>query len=158
MSIVQQLRDADRYATVAAAELLVLETFARVALPETPARRGDPPSWLIRVRQSLDDRPFDPPATEELAREAGLHPVYVARAFRAWFGCSLASYARLLRLDRAIRLLVETRQPLANIAAMAGFADQSHLTRAVRLRTGLTPRGLRAAQVARVQDFRAALR
>ena len=157
LPIIEQLRDADRYATVATAELLVLETFARVALPAGNSRRGDPPAWLLRIRQALDDAPFHPPSTEDLAREAGLHPVYVARAFRAWFGCSLASYARLLRLDRAIRLIAETPRPLADIAATAGFADQSHLTRAVRLRTGLTPRGLRAAKVSRVQDFRTLL-
>jgi AraC family transcriptional regulator len=155
LPVIEQLRHDLSHATVVAAELLVLEAFARVTLGTATSRRDAPPAWLVRVRQALDDQPFNPPSTDLLAREAGLHPVYVARAFRAWYGCSLATYSRLLRLDGAIRLMLETKEPLVRIAATAGFADQSHLTRAVRHRTGLTPRAVRASKVARVQDFRA---
>jgi AraC family transcriptional regulator len=156
LPFVARLREADGR-TVAGDELLVLEILARAALPEHSARRGAPPAWLTRIRTTLDDQPFDPPSTETLAAEAGRHPVYVARAFRAWYGCSLASYARLLRLDRAIRMTLETAEPMSRIAARAGFADQSHLHRAIRERTGMTPRALRRAKVSRVQDFRSSL-
>ena len=156
LPFVERLRQPDER-TVAGVELLVLEILARAALPEHAARRGTPPAWLARIRAALDDQPFAPPSTESLASEAARHPVYVARAFRAWYGCSLASYARLLRLDRAIRMTTETTEPLSRIAARAGFADQSHLHRAIRQRTGMTPRALRLAKVSRVQDFRTAL-
>jgi AraC family transcriptional regulator len=156
LPFVERLRESSERSG-AGDELLVLEILARAALPENVARRGAPPAWLTRIRAALDDQPFDPPATHMLAAEAGRHPVYVARAFRAWFGCSLASYARLLRLDHAIRMTLETNETLASIAARAGFADQSHLHRAIRRRTGVTPRALRLAKVARVQDFRSTL-
>ena len=158
LPLIEQLCHAAERSSVAAAELLVLEIFARVTRGAAASRGGAPPAWLARVRQALDDEPFNPPTTSTLAREAGLHPVYVARAFRAWYGCSLATYSRLLRLDKAIRLMVETKEPLVRIAATAGFADQSHFTRAVRHRTGLTPRAVRASKVSRVQDFRVAIR
>jgi AraC family transcriptional regulator len=158
LPIIHRLQRELQHATSVAAELLVLETFARVANAHSVTRRGTPPVWLQRVRQALDDRPFDPPSTQLLASEANLHPVYVARAFRAWYGCSLATYSRLLRLDRAIRMMMETDASLAHIAARAGYADQSHLTRAVRARIGTTPRALRRGEVASVQDFRVALR
>ena len=156
LPFVERLRQPDER-TIAGDELLVLEILARAALPDNAARRGTPPSWLVRVRAALDDQPFAPPSTEMLAIDAERHAVYVARAFRAWYGCSLASYARLLRLDRAIRMTIETTEPLSRIAAHTGFADQSHLHRAIRQRTGLTPRALRLAKVSRVQDFRSAL-
>jgi AraC family transcriptional regulator len=38
-----------------------------------------------------------------------------------------------------MRRLVESDDPIAAIALAAGFADQSHLTRALKARTGLTP-------------------
>ena len=158
MPIIHRLQQEVQNATSVFAELLVLETFARVSKAHLLRRCGAPPVWLGRVRQALDDRPFDPPSTEVLAYETNLHPVYVARAFRAWYGCSLATYSRLLRLDRAIRMIMETDASLAHIAAVAGYADQSHLTRVVRAHTGVTPRALRHTQVARVQDFRSALR
>lgn len=152
---VQVLRQHNR--TIAGDELLVLEILARAALPETRLRGGIAPSWLTRARAALDDQPFNPPSTATIADEANRNPIYVARAFRAWYGCSPATYARLLRLDRAIRMTIETTEPLATIAAIAGFSDQSHLHRAIRERTGMTPRALRMSKVSHVQDFRSAL-
>jgi AraC-like DNA-binding protein len=38
---------------------------------------------------------------------------------------------------------VRWTEPLADVALMAGFADQSHMTRALRRSTGTTPAGLR---------------
>lgn len=44
---------------------------------------------------------------------------------------------RILRMQRAIRLAYA--QPLAAVAAAAGYADQAHMTRELRALTGLTP-------------------
>ncbi len=44
-----------------------------------------------------------------------------------------------MRVDRARELLVAGRDTLADIAAQTGFADQSHLTRHMRRRFGVTP-------------------
>jgi AraC family transcriptional regulator len=65
----------------------------------------------------------------DLARRIGLHPIYVARAFRARFGCAVGEYARYLRVERARRLLHHTPLALSDIAARAGYSDQSHMTR-----------------------------
>jgi len=40
--------------------------------------------------------------------------------------------------------LRSTDEPIAEIAALAGFCDQSHLNRALRLLTGRTPVQIRA--------------
>jgi AraC family transcriptional regulator len=39
--------------------------------------------------------------------------------------------------------LLQTPLPLRDVAALAEFADQSHLTRIVRAHSGLTPTALR---------------
>jgi AraC family transcriptional regulator len=52
-------------------------------------------------------------------------------------------YRREARVQHALRLMAETQAPLAAVAAQAGFADQSHLGRAVRAATGRTPDQLR---------------
>ena len=133
-------------------ELQVLEILARLANPSTLRGGGRAPGWLVRVRDALHGASDHPPTTAQLAAEAGLHPVYVARAFRRWYGCSLATYARRLRLEGARRLLFQSDASLARIATIAGFSDQSHLTRAVRRGLGITPAQLRR-QVASVQDL-----
>ena len=47
------------------------------------------------------------------------------------------------RIERARTLIGDTNQPLADIAAAAGFATQSHLTTAFRRATGFTPAAYR---------------
>jgi AraC family transcriptional regulator len=120
-----------------AAEALVLELLAelhRTAEP-APERRN---LWLLRARDLLHDEP-GPATLGSLAQRIGMHPVYIARAFRGRYGCSVGEYARHLRVERARRLLHHTRQSLAEIALQAGYSDQSHLTRDFRRAFGLSP-------------------
>jgi AraC family transcriptional regulator len=49
-----------------------------------------------------------------------------------------------MRVQRAQDLLTGTRLPISDIAELAGFADQSHLTAAFRAETGTTPAQFRA--------------
>ena len=120
------------------AELYGLE-FLVAVLHGANGRRGMRPAWLDRIRDALHASPAAPPSTTQLAAETGLHPVYVARVFRAWFGCSIADYARRLRAEHARGLICDTTTPLATVAALCGFADQAHLTRSLRSLTGLPP-------------------
>ena len=98
--------------------------------------------WLERVRQLLHDE-SNPPTLREIARIVDLHPVYIARAFRARFGCSMGEYARALRAQRAQALLTSTELGVSDISHRAGYSDQSHLARDIRRRMGVTPSALR---------------
>ena len=73
-----------------------------------------------------------------------MHPAHLARRFRARFGESVGSYARNARLDWAAARL-RSDAPLARIACEAGFADQSHFTRAFGRRFGVAPGRYRTA-------------
>jgi AraC family transcriptional regulator len=116
--------------TPLAVEGLVYELLAELA--RTPIPRAEPRNrWLTRARDLLHDEP-GPQSLGELAHRIGLHPIYVARAFRARFGCAVGEYVRCLRAERARRLLHHTRLPLSEIAARAGYSDQSHMTRDFR--------------------------
>ena len=61
---------------------------------------------------------------------------------------SVGEYRRRRRLDYARRKLADPRLSLAEVAIDAGFADQSHLTRAFRRVTGVTPGQYRASMAA----------
>jgi AraC family transcriptional regulator len=84
-----------------------------------------------------------PLSIRAIAVRLGVHPVHLAHAYRRHHGQSPTESRRQARLRRAARLLVETRWPLAAIAAECGFADQAHMTRTLRRVLGQTPRGLR---------------
>lgn len=96
------------------------------------------PVWLKRVLELLMSTP-QPLRIWELAKEAGVHPVHLARVFRRYHGCTVGDYVRLVRIQQAQQDLLETNEPIAEIAIKNGFADQSHFTRSFKQVTGRTP-------------------
>jgi AraC family transcriptional regulator len=100
--------------------------------------RHDPPAWLARVREEIDDVGGGV-RVRDVAARAGVHPVYLARQFRRYFGSSVVSYLQRRRMTRAADLIASSSLPLSMVAFQAGFADQSHLNRSFRAGTGFTP-------------------
>ena len=75
----------------------------------------------------------------------GLHPASVSRGFRKAYGVSPKRFRVERIASSAARRVLQTRDPLSEIAAACGFADQAHMTRAICAIFGVTPGGLRAA-------------
>jgi AraC-like DNA-binding protein len=83
-------------------------------------------------------------AIGDLARDLGASRFQLIRAYKRAFGLTPEDFRRQLRIERA-RSLLSGRQGLAAIAASAGFADQSHMTREFRRLVGVTPGRYRRA-------------
>lgn len=113
--------------------------FLRLALVWREKRR---PQWLERVQHALGSDPSLRAA--DLARSTGLHPVYLAEVYRAAVGEGLAETAQRRRVENAVGLLRSTEAPGADIAAAAGFFDQSHMIRCFKKLLGRTPSDVRA--------------
>jgi AraC family transcriptional regulator len=125
-----------------AAEALGLEALCLElvgALAGDPAGDRRPPRWLVSARELLHDRARDELTMAEIAREVGVHPVYLARMFRRFFGCTPAEYVRRCRVERAAMLVRGSVQPLSEIAHACGFVDQSHFTRAFARTFAISP-------------------
>jgi len=125
-----------------AAEAAVLEMLVVLARMDLDGMRRPPP-WLLRAQELVHARFKDSLQAAELAREVGVHPAHLARAFRLHFKVSLGSYVRRLRLEWAAAQLARSGDSLAAVALAAGFADQSHFTRAFKRYSGLTPNAYR---------------
>lgn len=112
-----------------------------------------PPQWLQGIAERLCDEHAEPPQVQQLAAEAGVHPVYLARIFRQFYGCSIKDYLHQFRVRQAVHALASTDTPLVHVALDQGFADQSHLNRLFKREMGLSPGQFRKlAQVSFVQD------
>jgi len=126
----------------------VMELLA--ALTEFSAAEKTAPPWLGRVKERMRDEFAENIRMGDLANEAGVHPVHLARVFRAVERQTPGDYLQRVRTRAACRLLRDPEYPLAWIATECGFADQSHFTRIFRKLTSTTPAKFRGTILARV--------
>ncbi len=78
-----------------------------------------------------------------LADRVGCSRKHLIEQFRAQVGVPPKTLARILRFDRARRLL-EAGRPAADVALACGYYDQAHLIREFRALAGATPGRLAA--------------
>lgn len=88
-------------------------------------------------------RPHGPERVAAVARELGLSERQLERRFRARVGVTPKLFASLARFQRAVTLAQGT-STLAQVAAAAGYFDQSHLSRDFRRFGGSAPVRLRS--------------
>lgn len=108
---------------------------AATAQPFPSVKRGD---RLQRAIDSLRDAPAEPWGLNDLAQLARMSPWQTLRAIRQRTGLTPHALQTSLRLEQARRWLLQG-MPLAEAAAAAGFADQSHFTRMFKRHTAQTP-------------------
>lgn len=130
-----------------AIEGLACELLAAAARRRERATRR--PAWLARVEELLHVESHGRMGLAHLAREAGVHPMHLARVFRQQHGMSMGAFARRRKIEAACAALARPGASLAEIACALGFSDQSHFTRTFRSATGLTPGRFRAAALGR---------
>jgi AraC family transcriptional regulator len=140
--VYQEFRRMDDAAPLAIEGLLLelLAVLSRRRSEDLP--EGSAP-WVGEARDLLHADITSRPTLAELAEAVGVHPVTLARTFRRTFGCTVGEYLRRLRIERAAEQLVSGELPLAEIALVAGFADQSHFSNVFRRHTGMSPSAFR---------------
>jgi AraC family transcriptional regulator len=130
----------DSYITVEAVAFELAGILERAFAPEQ-----QPPRWLREVVALLHERFCERPSLQEIAAAVGVHPVHLARTFRAVLHCTVGDYLRYLRVAFARRKLSEGSMPIVEIAHRSGFSDQSHFDRVFKRQTGMTPSQFRSA-------------
>jgi AraC family transcriptional regulator len=99
---------------------------------------------LQRLRDYIMAHLDEPIEVAALAGIAGRSEFHFTRVFTRSVGITPHRYVVHQRLQRAVELLRDGRSGLAEIAALTGFADQSHLSRWVRRVHGVSPTQLTA--------------
>src|SRR3954471_19751108 len=114
---------------------------ARLAEARAPAPEVEP-AWS-RLLGTHGAAPV-----EGLAEEVGWSRRYLLARFREHTGLPPKVFARILRFQRAAKLLADPHGPsLAEIALDCGYYDQAHLNRDFRAFAGRTPLELMAARL-----------
>jgi AraC-like DNA-binding protein len=123
-----------------ASETALLELIAHLGRHATSAprsKRGTTPG-IRRARERIDADPAAPVTLTALARELGVSRYQLIRAFSRELGLTPHAYVVQKRIALARRLIRGGRS-LADVAAAAGFYDQSHMTRCFARQFGVTP-------------------
>lgn len=100
------------------------------------------PLWIDAVQARLD--PVNPVRTSEIACKLDLSPAWMAESYRAAIGEGIGETVRRRRVERAVHLLRSTDDRQAEVAAAAGFCDQSNMIHACRAVLGRTPGDIRS--------------
>jgi len=109
-------------------------------LPVEPRTRGGLASWQERIaKEILFARMRDPPTVDELGQACGVSARHFIRAFRQSTGLTPHQWLMQERVLNAKNLLEHSDRTLAEISAMCGYANQSHLCRAFLRCFGQSP-------------------
>jgi AraC-like DNA-binding protein len=108
-----------------------------------PSTSGPSPC-VAKALQRLDAVPDTSVSLAELAALSGVSRFQLLRGFAREIGITPHAYLVQRRVRLARRLLADGQTP-AEAALQAGFADQSHMTRAFVRQLGITPGRFRAA-------------
>jgi AraC family transcriptional regulator len=132
---------------------LAIESIALGVLAEASRRfvrdaERPTPAWLQQARVLVEARFAEPLSLAGVAARVGVHPVHLARMFRRVYRTTFSGYVRQLRIEFARRELAGSAA-LSDIAAAAGFCDQSHFSRSFKQYTGFTPAEYRLGLSAR---------
>jgi AraC family transcriptional regulator len=106
------------------------------------------PDWLDRILDKLAAEFNQRLTLDDLSHEAGVHPVHLSRVFRKCHGVGIGEHVNGLRIRAACEKMLIREFSLADISLDAGYADQSHFTRAFKRATGMTPALFRARTLA----------
>jgi AraC family transcriptional regulator len=102
-----------------------------------------PRGRLRAVVEYIEEHLDGSPSLEQMAATAHLSVYHFARQFRAATGLPPHQYVISRRVERAKQLLQEGDLSLAEVAAAAGFADQSKLSHTFKRVVGVSPRQFR---------------
>lgn len=135
----------------------LLDTLFTYAVREIAAERGQVGrGWSHavhhpQVRRALTlmhERMAHPWTLDDLAQQAGLSRTALAERFRDTMGDTPLNHLRILRMQRAMRLLAETEHKLEAVAAEVGYQDAFSFSKVFKRTVGVSPKTFRERDAA----------
>jgi AraC family transcriptional regulator len=135
-----------RLAAESLANVLAVDLIRHLLAPRQPERARDgalPRARLRAVVEYIEEHLAASPTLGQMAAVAQLSPYHFARQFKSAIGLPPHQFVIMRRVERAKLLLQGGDLPLAEVAAHAGFSDQSVFCLHFKRLVGVTPRQFR---------------
>ena len=116
-----------------------LANWAPLLLDALALQEVRPSSRLLVALGKIEAQPGQPWNTESMARTACMSVSSLHRVFREELHTTPLAWLTDMRLRWVCRQLAATDLPIAQLATLAGYADQSALTHAMRRAMDITP-------------------
>jgi AraC family transcriptional regulator len=117
---------------------MAFELMEPFTLRRFPAEDGSP-KWLKRAEDRMLNDFRKPIGLATLAKDAGVHPMHLARVFRRRHGRSVTDHLQRLRAQAAVDQIL-AGDSIGSAALDAGFADHSHFSRTLKAHFGYSPK------------------
>jgi AraC-like DNA-binding protein len=114
------------------------------AAAQPSSRVPAPPAWhLLRARDLIDARYYEPLDVAALARSAHASQAHFARSFKRAFGETPHQYLLTRRMERAKHLLRESGMSVTEVSLEVGFRSLGSFSATFKRIVGTTPREFR---------------
>ena len=126
-------------------ELLCARLRQALAQRHTPANdqnadgKAQENDLVEQIRQYVEENIHTELTREQLGREFFMNPDYIARLFRKQADQSLNDYIRNRRIERAKKLLKETKLPISIICGKVGYSYNTYFFHTFKQVTGMSP-------------------
>jgi AraC-like DNA-binding protein len=95
------------------------------------------------VYQHIINSPETTVSVSELSYHLNISPHYLSTIFKKEIGITIPQFKILIKVNRAMQLIMTTNLSLATIANTLNFSDQAHLTREFKKRVRVAPSKLK---------------
>jgi AraC family transcriptional regulator len=128
------------HGTIAQAASLLRKQINSQVAEGNSDERGRLIAWQARkVRDYIDSHITGPILVSDLCALVRLSEAHFSRSFKRAFGQSPHAFVIRRRLEFAAQFMLQTDEPLCDIALRCGFADQAHFSKHFRHANGLNP-------------------
>lgn len=108
-----------------------------------PGRTSSFPAAVSQFLESVFSPGRLPGTIASYAAEIGISENYLSRLIKQSTGRSVGAWIDIVRIQRAKRMLSDTKFPVIDVAANVGIEDQSYFSRLFKKETGMTPSAFR---------------
>ena len=104
---------------------------------------GTPSDIVARARVYMDAHYMEKLSAEQIAEASRVSPSHLFRLFRKETGLTPYAYLTNVRMEHAMKILLNTSYTVEEIADYCAFCSSANFIRAFRQSTGVTPRKYR---------------